>query len=229
MAETTFRLRVCYGKTGRLRFLSHLEVSRTCERSVRRAGLSYAVTQGFNPKMKVGFGPALPVGTAGEQEYFDVWLTQYVASDEVLGELRGAFPDGLSPRGARYVAGNLPSLSASLTIASYDVEVSGPRVGSVLDEAVRAVVAQGALSVRHKGKTKVFDLARSLPEEPRVEVIAPALARVRLVVRIGEEGSLRPESLVHAALELADVQDAVVTVTRTALLEEEEGVRRAPM
>ena len=33
--------------------------------------------QGFNPHMKVAFGPALPVGTASENEYLDVWLTRY--------------------------------------------------------------------------------------------------------------------------------------------------------
>ena len=63
MRRGRFRLRVAFPKEGRLAHLSHLETARACERSVRRAGLSYAVSQGFNPSMRIAFGPALPVGT----------------------------------------------------------------------------------------------------------------------------------------------------------------------
>jgi len=95
VADTLFRLRVTYGKTGRLRYLSHLEVARACERAIRRAGLEYAVTQGFNQRMKLAFCPALPVGTAGTAEIYDVWLKRFVAPDEVLGMLRATTPVGL--------------------------------------------------------------------------------------------------------------------------------------
>ena len=85
VASGEFRLRVRYRKTGRLRWLSHLEVVHALERSIRRARLPYAVTQGFSPHMKASFGPALPVGTAGEHEYFDVWLTGYTDAPRLCG------------------------------------------------------------------------------------------------------------------------------------------------
>ena len=65
MAEKRlFRLRVTFCKQGRLALLSHLEVARALERAVRRAGLPYAVSQGFSPHMKIAFGAALPWGWA---------------------------------------------------------------------------------------------------------------------------------------------------------------------
>ena len=60
-----FAMRVKYVKQGRLAYLSHLETIRSMERIIRRAALPYAVTEGFNPHMKVSFGPALPCGAAG--------------------------------------------------------------------------------------------------------------------------------------------------------------------
>ena len=117
MADPSFRLRVTYGKTGRLRFLSHLEVAGACERAVRRAGLEYAVTQGFNQRMKMAFGPALPVGTAGIAEIYEVWLKRFVAPDEVLIALRDATPDRLTPVEARYVGEREASIAAALTLA----------------------------------------------------------------------------------------------------------------
>ncbi len=217
MADTTYRLRVTYGKTGRLRFLSHLETMHACERSVRRAQLAYAVTQGFNPHMKVGFGPALPVGTAGLAERYEVWLTRFVSPSEALSRLRESTPAGLAPVGVLYVPESEKALAASLTMAAYEVVVDGPDVGSDRVRAgLEAVVADGSLTLEHKGKTKVYDLAVCLPKEPTVGETQGSVV-VDVTVRIGPWGSLRPEALVAEALRRSSVQGAVTCVTRTSL------------
>lgn len=228
MADT-FRLRVRYAKTGRSRFLSHLEVMRSCERSVRRAGLPYSITQGFSPKMKVAFGPALPVGTAGEREYYDLWLTEYVPAQQVLVRLAAASPVALGPGGAVFVAAGEPSLSAVLTIACYRVVVEAPAMGpEELVNVLAGVVGSGTLTVEHKGKTKVFELAKALPEEPRVSS-KDGLLVVDVTTRIGQEGSLRPDALVQAALSRSPQASSVVAVTRTDLLAEAGKERLRPM
>ena len=120
--------------------------------------------------MKVAFGPALPVGTAGENEYLDVWLTRYTDADEALSVLQASTPADLAPLEARYVADKEPSLTAAITIAKYVVEVVGKESSAEhVRTALNRVVGTGTLSVEHKGKHKVFDLARSLPKEVRVE------------------------------------------------------------
>lgn len=229
MASPYFRLRVRFGKLQRLRFLSHLEVMRACERSIRRAGFDYAVTQGFSPKMRVAFGPALPVGTAGEREYLDVWLRTYVPAEEALRRLRAAAPPDLAAEEAAYVGEKESSLSATLTIACYEVTASGEGVSAEsLGRALGAVVADGRLEVEQKGKTKVFDLATSLPKEPVVRSREGRVV-VDVTTRMGPEGSLRPEVLVRQALGQADIDGAVDTVTRTDLLIDDEGVWRRPL
>lgn len=229
MARGEFRLRVCYRKSGRLRWLSHLEVVHALERSVRRAGLPCAMTQGFNPHMKMAFGPALPVGTASENEYYDVWLTRYTGAEELLGLLMNATPEDLKPVAAVFVSDGEPSLAASLTIAKYVVELKGEKSsGEQVHAAVTGLVDSGVLEVTQKGKVKVFDLARSLPEEARVTQSADGSA-VELTVRMGPEGSLRPEVLVRAALEIASLEVSVVQVTRVDTLVEKEGVWARPL
>lgn len=230
VASGEFRLRFAYGKNGRLRWLSHLEVIHSLERSIRRAGLDYAITQGFSPHMKSAYGPALPVGTAGENEYLDLWLTRYTGVEDALAALKASTPADLAPFKARYVADKEPSLTAAITIARYVVDVFGKEssaqdVRAALDGAVTA----GTLSVEHKGKTKVFDLARCLPEEVRVEDREDGCS-VRLAVRMGPEGSLRPELLVREALRTASLQSTVSRTTRTdTLVEIEEGVWARPV
>lgn len=221
MADTMFRLRVTFGKTGRLRYLSHLEVVHACERAVRRTGLEYAVTQGFNPRMKVAFSPALPVGTAGVAEAYDVWLTRLIGAEQALGMLRDATPDGLAPMAARYVHEREGSLASVLTLAAYEVVVQDPGMGpGKLAEALDDVIASGSLEMEHKGKHKVYDLAVCLPEGARVRE-EPGGSVVVLTVRMGPWGSLRPEALVREALRRAGAHQAPVAVTRVGLRPEE--------
>jgi radical SAM-linked protein len=220
MGETTFRLRITYGKTGRLRYLSHLEIVHACERSVRRSQLAYAVTKGFSPHMKVAFGPALPVGTAGLAESFDVWLTAFVPPAEALERLTAVTPEGLAPVEARYVSEREPSLTAALTLADYQVVVRGPGMGpGQMKAGLEAIAADKTLEIEHKGKTKVFDLAAMLPKEPVVRE-TPGGVEIDIVTRMGASGSLRPEALVGSALRRSSVHDAVISVTRVRLRSE---------
>lgn len=221
MAEGVFRLRITYGKTGRLRFLSHLEVVHACERAVRRTGLEYAVTQGFKPHMRVAFGPALPVGTGGLAEAYDVWLTRLVTPEHAMQVLSDATPQGLAPVSVRYVNEREGSLAALMTLADYRVSVEGPDMGpGWLAEALGDVVASGGLEIEHKGARKVYDLAVCLPEGARVRE-ENGRSVVDLTVHMGAWGSLRPEALVREALRRAGAVDASVTVTRTGLRPEE--------
>jgi radical SAM-linked protein len=230
VAEGEFRLRVRYGKVGRLRWLSHLEVIHALERALRRAQFDYAITNGFNPHMKVAFGPALPVGTAGENEYLDVWLKRYTTAEELLTRLVSATPADLAPLEAKFVSAKEPSLTAALTIAMYDVDVTGEESSANrVRDALESVVGTGTLSVEHKGKQKVFDLARSLPEEARVTDRDEG-CEINLTVRMGPEGSLRPEVLIREALRTASLCALVAHTTRTdTLVELEEGVWARPM
>lgn len=217
MAEESFRLRVVYGKTGRLRFLSHLEVARACERSVRRAGLEYAVTQGFNPRMKLGFGPALPVGTAGVEEVYDVWLKRLVPPGAAFDSLMAATPAGLTPVSVKYVGEREASLAAALTLADYEVEIGDPGRGpGGLAEALGEVVSSGALEIEHKGARKVYDLAVCLPEGARVRE-ETGRSIVSVTVRMGAQGSLRPDALVREALRRIGSDAVPILVTRIGL------------
>ncbi len=228
MAE--FRLRLGYRKADRLRFLSHLEVVRTLERGVRRAGLPYAVTAGFNPRMKAAFGPALPVGTGSQEEYLDLWLTRYTEPKEAVRRLGASLPPDLAPLEAAYVPEKAPALTAGEMLADYEVSIATEGAAPErIAEAVASLVEAGSLTVEHKGKTKVFDLAQVLPNEPGVRIAEDGSVRMTLTVRVGQQGSLRPDVFATAALRTAELPARIESVTRTGhTLLDGDGGRRAP-
>jgi radical SAM-linked protein len=180
--------------------------------------------------MKAAFGPALPVGTGGEREYLDVWLSRYVPAEEAVQMLVVSAPRDLAPTGAGYVSDAVPSLTAALTIGSYEVEVDGKGVDAdTVQAALDEVMASGVFTVVHKGKTKVFDLARSVPKDACVSSRDGGVA-ITLFVRMGPQGSLRPEALIRHTLEVAGVDATAVRTTRLdTFVETDEGVWSRPV
>ncbi|MFR1640505.1 MAG: TIGR03936 family radical SAM-associated protein [Eggerthellaceae bacterium] len=121
-----FRLRMTFCKQGRLAMLSHLEVARALERAVRRAGLPFAVSQGFSPHMKIAFGAALPVGVGGTHELADLQMTRYVPVDEALEALQRASVPDLMVKACDYIGRTRRPLSAAYPIAVYRALLSHP-------------------------------------------------------------------------------------------------------
>jgi radical SAM-linked protein len=235
--EGTFRLRINYRKSGRAAWLSHLEVTRALERCIRRAGLPYAITGGFSAHMRLAFGPALPVGTASDCEYADVWLTAYVPAPEALAALGLVQAPGMEAIGCTYVAAGEPALTVTHRLASYAIRVLQPAAAGVsgdnsaayaqryapssLEQAFAALASAGQMEVLKKGKPKVYDLGVYLAGSVRVEAGSDAstLATVYMQLRATDTGSLRPAQLFAAALPEAPVPPELA-VTRTALVAE---------
>lgn len=188
MAENrVFKLRVTYGKTGRLAMLSHLELTHALERMVRRAALPFAVSQGFSPHMRIAFGSALPVGVGGTSEIFDIQLTDYVSDRVALDALCEAAPIDLMPISAKYIENGAKAASVAYPFSVYEAKLSGP-VGelSVPEE----------IAVMRKGKEKVLDVREYLVGDIEVDG-----DRCTFELESKSTGSLRPDLLLEHALD----------------------------
>ncbi len=89
----SFRIR--FSKTGKLRYLSHQEVMTTLLRAIRRANIPMIYSSGFHPHPKISFGPALPTGVEGLNEYFDIEVSAVTDVMELLNNLNSELPEGL--------------------------------------------------------------------------------------------------------------------------------------
>ncbi len=52
-------VRAFYKKTGRLKYISHLDINRCMQRAIKMSGLPVWYTEGFNPHAYVTFASAL--------------------------------------------------------------------------------------------------------------------------------------------------------------------------
>lgn len=196
-----YRLRVRYRKSGRLKYLGHLEVLHTIERIVRRAALPYAVTQGFSPHMRTGFSSALPVGTCSDCEWFDLFMTDFVPVDDALKRLSEASPVDLAPIEAGYVDQRAAALTAFLTRLEYRIELhcdpSFHLTAEQLIDAIDSVRAKHGIDYLRGKKSKHLDLDRTLLGY-RVEEVGASEFVLTLDTHADNDGSMRPELLLSA-------------------------------
>jgi len=119
--EARLRVRVRFAKTGRLRFLSHLELMTAITRGLRRANIRVAVSEGYHPKPVLAFGPPLGTGVAGEREYFDMDVIAPFQSVPAMEALNAVLPGGLAVSAMEVIGRQTPSLGSSIKRYTYRI------------------------------------------------------------------------------------------------------------
>lgn len=228
-----FRLRVTFCKQGRLAMLSHLEIARALERAVRRAGLPYAISQGFSPHMKIAFGAALPVGVGGDCELFDLQLTRYVAPQKALAALQSASVPDLMPSAARYIEHTAPAASVAFPKSTYVARLTAvPEGGVAVPETVKVVrkkkekelvVGEFLLGALELEPASAEDEARPGEAGADAPVLGAlpaaadnAVAQLRFKLESKPTGSLRPDILLANCTDAAGNFLQITTITRVA-------------
>jgi radical SAM-linked protein len=129
------KLRLKFRKGESVRWLSHLELSRAWARALARAGAPLKYTEGFSPRPKLAFSPALPVGVVGEAEYLDVILTEPVAPESLTQSLSRVLPAGLTVLAISIIPPESRSLGAAIVAADYRVSVAPADIPGLLSAA----------------------------------------------------------------------------------------------
>ena len=124
-----------------LKYLSHLQMMRLVERVLRRADLPYALSEGFNPRIKLSLGTVLPVGIWGLREYLDLELTSHLERQQFLERAQATAPGGFRIRRVMSIPCETPALQAR----SYSSILSGGRkqLGMAVEEVIQGILVEG--------------------------------------------------------------------------------------
>lgn len=216
------RYRMEFSKKGPARFISHLDLVRTLERVMRRAGLPLAFSQGFNPHPRFSLGAPLPVGVSGEREYLDLELTAELPSGEVCRRMMDKLPRGLEVVRVWRIPDNSPALMAVIERATYRVKVALEREISPeeLQKCIDDFLAVPNIIVNRRtkeGKEKAVNIRPGIYNlSGRVEGQNVAL---EMALQIGSGGNVRPEEVVRMLAEKCGLPAAAddLDIVRTGL------------
>jgi len=210
-----------YSKKGPARYTAHLDLMRELERSMRRAHLPVAFSEGFNPHLKLSIAAPLPVGTEGLAELAEVEMTRPVEPDQMAESLNAVLPPGLKVWEVAEISSTNPALMAALDQAAYIVQLDGEDLPVPLpDAAIEEFLARECVEVRRRGKDGKEKVRDIRPGIIKIEVLpGDDGLGLRMELKTGSVMNVRPAEAVTALLEHAGIKvdSADLQITRTGL------------
>jgi radical SAM family uncharacterized protein/radical SAM-linked protein len=190
-------------------WMAHLDLMRTFERSIRRAGLPVAYSKGFNPRPHLVFALPLGTGVATADDAVDIFLTRPVLPEDAVSCLNRFLPAGITALAAVMVREPKSNLMSRIEAADYLLEAKG------LGEAARKMIATPAEQpwlLEKSGKRRAVELdlrplvlAWSRIDDDRLEIRVKAGSRENLrpdlfLAALAKYGGLDPDEAAGAGI-----------------------------
>jgi radical SAM-linked protein len=192
-------------ETGRAAYLSHLDMQRTLQRSLRRADMPLLYSQGFNPHPLMAFAGALSTGFESEREWFDVRLEGDIAPADFEARLNEVLPEGMAVSHAMEAPENLSTLTGHLAAARYTLWVrpekacTAAEVSSALDKLLQS--EELMVQKRTKSGAMVPQNIRPQLYEARLLDSDGASFTLDVLGELTAGGGLRTEAFVNVLLD----------------------------
>ena len=190
--EQHFKYIVHYSRIGNICFLGHLELLQLIFRGLRRAEIETNFSKGYNPSPKISFGPALPVGTQSNAEYFLMDLPKPLASpQDAAALLSSKLPPGLEVNSITLHSGKLPQVVE----VNYSIEFPKPLSESQV-ALLESFLASDELIIsrERKGKKRQFNIR---PLITSLVTETDNLLTMQVISKAGSPGIKPADALQH--------------------------------
>lgn len=220
LPEMSTRIRMQFTKTGRVRFLSHLDFMTLFHRAAVRAGVPVVFSQGFNPHPRIAFGPALPVGMESETEYLDMEVDPFADLLQITTGLNNSLPEGVRILDTKMVPRKAPSLSGSISRYAHEMIV-GEQYREGIESRVNEFLSRTSVIVPKNGKQKDI--------RPCIESITAD--RDTLTCLLVDHGEIKPrmQDVIERLFGIGREQSLLFRVKRTGLFCKEKDQWISPM
>jgi len=189
------RLRVTFARGENVRYVGHLDMVRTWERIIRRADLPIAYSEGFNPRPRLTFAAALPVGCTSDHEVLDVIMSPPCDLAEARRRLGWVAPAGIHVVDVVEVPYSVPALQTQTRAAEF---VITPLADEPIEQAqARARTLLDAASIERTRRDKQYDL-RPLILDAWAETGEDGRARIGVRLKAEESSTGRPDEVAAA-------------------------------
>ena len=189
------KLRLRFSKTGRIKYISHLDLMRTMKRAFIRAGVKLRYKEGFNPHPYMAFALPLPVGCESMCEIMDFELEDGVAFENLPEQLSGALPEGIAIS-APYIAEQKASAIAWIEISGRMNYMDGVPDGA--EDRLAEYFTADSIIIPKKTKRGMADLD-IIPciSGIRFEAAGKNLLKMSAMIS-AQDPSLNPENIITA-------------------------------
>lgn len=189
------RLRLKFSKRGPTRYIGHLDLARALERALNRARIPVSYTQGYNPRPRMQFASALPLGFTSEGELADIWLEEAMAPAEACAQMMTRMAPGIEVHEVWEVPLSAPAMQASTLETAYVAVLVDQIEREPLQKRVDELLAAETEMRERRGKR--YDLRPLLLSLTLTEGEEDTLRlHMRLMLQPGKTG--RPDEVLNA-------------------------------
>ncbi len=215
------RYRATFEKGEEVKYLSHLDLTRALPRAFRRARITLGYSHGYHPMPLIQYGPALGVGTVGENEFIDFDSPDELQESEFINRINAALPAGFRfkslaklPVGAQALIKEINRAEYLIRLDAIEIQAAVERarheraeLSSLNAEEIHSRLANEFLSREswvieraRKGKRQLVDVRRYV----KAINYDAAHACLQIVTEISANGGAKPTEVVAAIYGLTE-------------------------
>lgn len=208
------KARIKFRKNGVMKFIGHLDIMRYFQKAIRRAEIPIAFTSGYSPHMIMSFANPLGVGLTSDGEYFDIELTESIASKEAVRRLNEQMVDGMEIVSFVQIPDDKKSKGMSIVAgADYLSSVKNGSLPKDLAEKLEAFYAQNEICVVKKTKKS----EKEVDIRPMIYKLECRDGKIYMRVAAGSVQNLKPELVTEAFVRYLGMDAEEVTFTHHRL------------
>ena len=197
-----------------MKFIGHLDIMRYFQKAIRRAEIPIAFTSGYSPHMIMSFANPLGVGLTSDGEYFDIELTESIASKEAVRRLNEQMVDGMEIVSFVQIPDDKKSKGMSIVAgADYLSSVKNGSLPEDLTEKLEAFYAQNEICVVKKTKKS----EKEVDIRPMIYKLECRDGKIYMRVAAGSVQNLKPELVTEAFVRYLGMDAEEVTFTHHRL------------
>jgi len=172
---------------------------RLWQRALKRAGISLAYSEGFNPHPRMSLAAPLALGITSEAELMDIVLAKWVTPHTFTSAISQQLPPGIDILQVYQIPLPMPSLQSQVRYAEFKVELETENGQEDIESALTSLLSLEHLPWQHQRDTgpRHYDL-RTLIDDLWLVDWRSGYCAMGMRLRCDSGGSGRPEQVATA-------------------------------
>lgn len=198
-----FRYIIKFEKTGKIRYISHLDLMRLFQRAFKRAEIALNYSKGFNPHPKMSFAQPLSLGFISAGEYLEFETIDSFACDILTEKLNKMLPEGVTITECRSLKPGKKTVSSTVEWGSYEITFKGEFGTEIFELTNKYLEQEQILAMKRQKKDGGMKETDIKPLISEFKIAEYGIEEVKFIAlqRAGSAANLNPELLMKAFCE----------------------------
>ena len=206
-------VRIYFKKTSRMKFVSHLDMTRVMSRLIKKSGIPIWYTEGFNKHIYMNFALPLSLGFEGFGEIMDIRLVdEEYECEDVLTNLQKVCPDGIE------ITAVCEPVKATKEIGFAEYTLEFDEIDAHFNKNLTEFFALESVLCQKKGKKGKIKEIDIMPKIRKSEIIDN---KINLTLAAGSEDNLNPSLIMDAFFEKYSIAPIFYSVSRYTILDKQ--------